>query len=51
MNKIIANFFILFIIVELVLLSMQAEVVTAVIGYLLAALLSLALLISVARNK
>lgn len=51
MNKLIANFFILFIVVELVLLSLQAEVVTATIGYCLAALLMLALIAQVARKQ
>jgi hypothetical protein len=51
MNKVIANFLVLFIIIELILLSMQAEIVTAIIGYVLAALLSLALLVTVTRKN
>jgi len=51
MNKIFANVFVLVLIVELILLSMQAEIVTATIGYVLAALLSVALLMSIVRNN
>lgn len=51
MNKTVANFFVLLLIVELVLLSIQAEIVTAVIGYVLAGLLSLALFISIVKQS
>lgn len=51
MNKIIANVFVLIMIIELILLSLQAEVVTATVGYILAALLSVALITSVVRDN
>lgn len=51
MNKIIANVFVLIMVVELVLLSLQAEVVTATIGFIIAALLSVALIMSVVKDN
>jgi hypothetical protein len=51
MNKLVANIFVLVLIIELILLSMQAEVVTATIGYVIAALLSVALLLSIVKNN
>lgn len=51
MNKLIANVFVLVIIVELILLALQAEIVTAIIGYVIAGLLSIALLASVVRDN
>lgn len=50
MNKLIANIFVLAIVIELALLSVQAEVVTATIGWVLASILMLALVVSVARK-
>ena len=50
MNKIIANWFVVVLIVTLGLLSVQAEPVTATIGWVLAAILTLALVVSVTRK-
>jgi len=46
MNKLIANWFVVAIVVVLVLLSMQAEPFTAFFGYIIAALLGTALIVS-----
>lgn len=51
MNKLIANVFVLVIIIEMVLLSLQAEIVTATIGFVIAAILSIALLLSLVRDN
>jgi len=51
MNKVVANVFVLIMIIELILLALQAEVVTATIGYVIAALLSVALIMSVVRDN
>ncbi len=50
MNKVIANWFVLALVVELCLLSVQAEVITATIGWVLASILMLALVVSVVRK-
>jgi hypothetical protein len=50
MGTVFANIFVLIIIVELCLLSLQAEMVTATIGWVLASLLMVALVASVARK-
>lgn len=51
MNQIIANLFVLAIVVVLVLLAMQAEPVTATLGFIIAAVLMLALITHVAKGK
>lgn len=51
MNKLIANVFVLVIIIEMILLSLQAEIVTATIGFVIAAILSIALLLSLVRDN
>jgi Flp pilus assembly protein protease CpaA len=51
MNQSIANWFVLAIVVVLVLLSLQAEPVTATLGYVLAALLGVALIAYVSKGK
>lgn len=51
MNQMIANFFVLALIVVLVLLAIQAEPVTAVMGYVLAGILALALLAQTLKGK
>lgn len=51
MNKLIANIFVLVLVVEIILLALQAEVVTATIGYVIAALLSVAFIASVVRDN
>ncbi len=51
MNQLIANLFVLAIVVVLVLLALQAEPVTATLGYILAAILMLALIAFVAKRK
>lgn len=51
MNKLIANWIVLALIVELVLLSIQAEPVTAFFGYLMASLMGLALIIAVIKRE
>jgi len=50
MNQVLANWFILAIVVVMVLLSIQAEPITATLGFIIAGLLGLALLISVVRK-
>lgn len=45
MNQVIANVFVLAIVIELFLLSIQAEPVTAVIGYIFGSILLLALIL------
>jgi len=47
----IANFFVLALIVVLVLLAIQAEPVTSVMGYVLAGILTLALLAQTMKGK
>jgi hypothetical protein len=51
MNQLVANFFVLALIVVLVLLAIQAEPVTAVMGYVLAGILALALLAQTLKGK
>lgn len=51
MNQMVANFFVLALIVVLVLLAIQAEPVTAVMGYVLAGILALALLAQTLKGK
>jgi len=51
MNQMIANFFVLALIVVLVLLAIQAEPVTAVMGYVLAGILTLSLLARTMKGK
>lgn len=50
MNRLFANLLILVVIIELGLLSSQAEPITATLGWVLASLLMLALISSVARK-
>lgn len=50
MNQRIANVAVLILIVELILLSGQAEPVTATIGYIYAVLFSIALLVQLTRK-
>ena len=50
MNQKIANFAVLFLIVELILLSGQAEPITATIGYVYAVLFAIALLVQLTRK-
>lgn len=51
MNQRIGNFLVLGLIVELILLSVQAEPVTATIGYIYAVLFAIALTIQLLRGK
>lgn len=51
MTQLIANVFVLAIIVVLVLLAIQAEPVTAVMGYVIAGILTLALLAQTMKGK
>lgn len=51
MNRFAAHIFILLIIVVLVLLAIQAEPVTAVLGYVLAGILMLALIAQSVKGK
>lgn len=51
MNQLVANGFVLAIVVVLVLLALQAEPVTATAGFVLAAILMLALIAHVSRRK
>jgi len=50
MNQRIGNFLVLGLIVELILLSGQAEPFTATIGYVYAALFSIALIVQLLRK-
>lgn len=50
MNQVIANWFVVVLVVVLVLLAVQAEPVTATLGYILAGILSLALISSIVRK-
>lgn len=51
MNQLVANGFVLALIVVLVLLAIQAEPVTAVMGYVLAGILTLSLLVQTTKGK
>lgn len=51
MTKTVANWFVLVTVVVLILLSLQAEPVTATLGFIVAALYTLALLVSVLKGK
>jgi len=51
MNQLIANLFVLAIVVVLVLLAMQAEPVTATLGYILAGILMLSLIAQAAKGR
>jgi hypothetical protein len=50
MNQKIANVAVLVLIVTLILLALQAEPVTATLGYVFAVLLSIALLVQLTRK-
>jgi len=51
MSKNVANWFVLLTVVVLILLSVQAEPVTATLGFIVAAFFSLALLVTLVRGK
>jgi len=51
MSKTVANWFVLLTVVVLILLSLQAEPVTATLGFIVAAFFSLALLVTLVRGK
>ncbi len=51
MSKSVANWFVLLTVVVLILLSLQAEPVTATLGFIVAAFFSLALLVTLVRGK
>lgn len=51
MSKTVANWFVLLTVVVLILLSLQAEPVTATLGFIVAAFFSLALIATLVRGK
>ena len=51
MSKNVANWFVLLTVVVLILLSVQAEPVTATLGFIVATLYTLALLVSLSKGK
>lgn len=51
MSKSVANWFVLLTVVVLILLSVQAEPVTATLGFIVAAFYSLALFVTLVRGK
>lgn len=51
MSKSVANWFVLVTVIVLILLSLQAEPVTATLGFIIAVFYSLALLVSVLKGK
>ena len=51
MSKSVANFFVLVTVIVLILLSLQAEPVTAAIGFWIAAFYLLALLVNILKGK
>ena len=51
MSKTVANWFVLLTVVVLILLSLQAEPITATLGFIVAAFFSLALLVTLVRGK
>jgi hypothetical protein len=51
MSKNVANWFVLLTVIVLILLSIQAEPVTATLGFIIAALYSLALIATLLKGK
>jgi hypothetical protein len=51
MSKSVANWFVLLTVIVLILLSIQAEPVTATLGFIVAAFFSLALIVTVVKGK
>jgi len=51
MNKSIANWFVLVTVIVLILLSVQAEPVTATLGFIIATFYGLALLVTLLKGK
>lgn len=51
MSKSVANWFVLLTVVVLILLSLQAEPVTATLGFIVAAFYGLALLVTVVKGR